>query len=153
MNDYEYFAKVGPGDTVDRPRGVWRRAADRLEFLSLLDWSWHPVGGEVFAPRQDTLVPVTAEHVERLLADRQRFVEYWVEPASGPRRARVHRRRSSPERVADEVFGRGDTWITTSTVREFLSGRTLEIELVEADQVTAERVITENRGVSGATEL
>ena len=153
MTDYEYFAKVGPGRTEERPRSLWRRAEGQLEFLSLLDWSWHPVGGEVLAPRPDVLVPISPEQAERLLGDRQRFVEYWVEPATERRRALVYRRRRSPELVADEIFGRDDAWVRTHAVREFLSGQTLEIDLVEADQATVERIIEETRGISGATEL
>ncbi len=151
---YEYFAKVRPSQPVDRPSTLWRRRDGRLEYLSLLDWDWHEPDDQLLLPDPSTLEPVTAEHAAVLLADRQRFVQYWVEQNTGDRPPSVFRRRRSPERLTDEVFGLRNRWVPTTSIREFLSrGPDLGSDLVRADLATAERVLEETRGVAGATEL
>ena len=159
-DDYEYFARVSKArkDSVDRPSGLWRRRGDELEYLSMVDWSWHPRTNES-VPHPDLLVPVTPEQVEVLLADRQRFARYWVEylsPEKGDlnENTLVYRQLPSPEGVIDEGFGRANTWVRTPTIRDFqANGPHDRPDLEPIDRETAERLIQETRGISGATEL
>ncbi|MGH3731577.1 MAG: hypothetical protein ACRDTU_22950, partial [Micromonosporaceae bacterium] len=107
--DDAYFAKVWRDATVDRPSSLWRRLGDNTdqatnewEYLSLIDWQWHPYR-DLPLPHPDTLVPISAARAAELGADRQRFVRYWGgytvgEPAPEDRPTLVYRRRESPER-------------------------------------------------------
>lgn len=158
MTEYAYFAKLRAGDTVEAPSALWRRTGEAWEYLSLLDWQWHPGGGRPLPPPA-SLTPVSPEQAAALLADRQRFVRYWFSyrtPAPGPgdRPVTVYRRRSSPERQLDEVYGRDDRWMPTPTIREAESSRGDDpTHLVPTDPDSAERFLRDVRGVSGATRL
>ena len=159
---YEYFAKVRHADTVERPSALYRRDGGQREYLSLLNWKWHPVAPPMHWPHENTLVPVDAETVARLLADRQRFARYWIEPRSDeplPGSARrtetfVYRRLSSPERLVDEVFAPWNEWTTTDKIFDYLSPRSsAQPLLIPADRDTVERILQQERGITGATEL
>ncbi|MFC6157645.1 hypothetical protein [Kribbella jiaozuonensis] len=158
--DYEYFARVSTAreDSVDRPSGLWRRCGDGLEYLSMVDWSWRRRTTES-VPHPELLVPVSPEQVEVLLADRRRFARYWVErlsPEKGDLNedTLVYRQLPSPEGVIDEGFGRTNTWVPTPTIRDFqANGPHDHPDLEPIDGETAERLIRETRGISGATEM
>jgi hypothetical protein len=160
MTAYEYLARVSKAgkETVDRPSGLWRRCGDDYECLSMVDWTWHP-RGDGYAPHPDLLVPITTEQVEVLLADRQRFTRYWVEYMSPDKGdlyedTLVYRQLLSPEGDIDEGFGRTNTWVPTPTIRDFqANGPHDRPDLEPIDRETAERLIQETRGISGATEL
>jgi hypothetical protein len=155
---FEYVARLASGDTVDRPSALWRRSGDAWEYLSLIDWDWHPKG-DLPLPHPDALVSVTAEQAANLLSDRQRFVRYWAryssaDPAPTELPITVYRRRRSPEHHLDEAFGRDDRWTPTTTISEAeFSGTSDPAHLVAIDAATAERMIREIAGVSGATAL
>lgn len=159
-DDYQYLAQISKArkETVDRPSGLWRRRGDELEYLSLVDWSWHP-RGDVYVPHPDLLVPISTEQAQTLIADRQRFARYWVlylSPAKGDlnEETRVYRQLPDPDRVVDEVFGRTNEWIPTHVIRDFQAAGPHDIpDLEPIDRETAERLIQETRGISGATEL
>jgi hypothetical protein len=159
-DDYAYFARVSKAreETVERPSGLWRRRGDELEYMSMVDWSWHP-RGDAYVPHPDVLVPISREHLETLLGDRQRFARYWVHylsPEKGDlhEEVRVYRQLPNPGRVIDEVFGRTNEWIPTHVVRDFQSAGPHDVpDLEPIDAETAERLIQETRGISGATEL
>jgi hypothetical protein len=159
-DDYEYFARVWEpaGESVDRPSGLWRRRGDELEYLSLINWTWHP-RGEVSRPHPDIMVPISAAQVQTLVADRQRFVKYWVERTS-PQKGDlyedtlVYRQIPSPERLVEEGFSRDNTWVQVPTIREFQVGGPHQVpDLEPIDVATAERLIQETHGISGATDL
>jgi hypothetical protein len=155
---YEYFAKVRSTDTPQRPSGLWRRAGDDWEYLSLVDWAWHRPEGRVSVPHPDTLVAVTGDEAAALQADRQRFARYWLLPAppefAHERPTGVFRRRSSPERTVDEVFGRQNVWDSTTSIAEFTAAGPHErLDLIPTDPETAEDTIQRERGITGATEL
>jgi hypothetical protein len=157
--DYEYLAEVWPNEKVSAPSALWRTGGDVPEYLSLIDWKWH-AGAEEFKARPDgTFVAITAEEAQALQSDRQRFVRYWSyqipndesEPA---KENRVYRRRSSPEKILDEVFGPDNAWVATPVIREFTLGSPADRpELVAIDQAAAEQLIQQTRGITGATEL
>ncbi|GAA1603361.1 hypothetical protein GCM10009789_66700 [Kribbella sancticallisti] len=155
-DDYEYFAEVWGEETVDRPGGLWRRRGGDTEYLSLIDWAWHPAAG-IDLPHPDLLVPIDHDQVRTLLGDHQRFAKYWVlrEASESPEpEIRVYRQLPSPERLVEEVFGRGNTWIPTNAIRDFRTGGPHEVpDLEPIDPTTAERLIRETRDISGATEL
>ncbi|MEU1277676.1 hypothetical protein [Streptomyces sp. NPDC005805] len=158
---YEYFVRVSPGYTVDRPANLWRRNGDSWEYLSLLTWEWRPVAEpEKYLPKREALHSVTAERAAELEADRQGWVRYWAEYGSeaswrsGKAPYSVVRRRSSPERVHDEAFMVTNTWETTDRVYDHFSARSDELtHLVEVTPDEAERLLQQVRGVSGATAL
>ncbi|MFC9687298.1 hypothetical protein ACFTSF_02070 [Kribbella sp. NPDC056951] len=158
---YEYFARVWEpdGDSVDRPSGLWRRQGDEeLEYLSLVDWTWHPRDA-VAPPHPDLLVPISVEQVETLLGDHERFVSYWVQRLSVAKgdlsdEIRVYRQLPNPGGVVDEVFGRDNAWISTRTIRDFQAAGPHDVpDLEPIDTATADRLIQETRGISGATAL
>jgi hypothetical protein len=159
-DDYEYLARVSKArkESVDRPSGLWRRRGDELEYLSLVDWAWHP-RGDANVPHPDLLVPVSAEQVATLLADRERFARYWVQHLSEAKgdlseETRVYRQLPDPGGVVDEVFGRDNKWISTRTIRDFQAAGPHDVpDLQPIDTATAEQLIHETRGISGATEL
>jgi hypothetical protein len=156
---YEYLAEVWPNETVSAPSALWRTGGDVPEYLSLIDWEWH-AGAKEFTEYPDgTLVAITAEEAQALQSDRQRLVRYWSyqipndesEPA---KENRVYRRRSSPEKILDEVFGPDNAWVPTPVIREFtLSSPADRPELVAIDQAAAEQLIQQTRGISGATDV
>ncbi|MBE8524313.1 hypothetical protein ILP97_43705 [Amycolatopsis sp. H6(2020)] len=154
---YQYFAEVGDDETVDRPGGLWRRADGGMQYLSLIDWAWHAAADEADLPHPDLLVPVGLDQVRTLLGDRQRFAKYWVlrdtSGGEGPE-IRVYRQLPSPENLVEEVFGRGNEWIPTNVIEDFLVGGPHDVaDLEPIDPATAERLIAQTRGVSGATAL
>ena len=157
---YEYLARVSKAskETVDRPSGLWRRRGDELEYLSTVDMSWHP-RGDVYVPHPDLLVPISIEQVQILLADRQRFARYWAEHLSPDKgdlyeNTLVYRQLLSPEGDIDEGFGLTNTWVRTQTIRDFqAAGPHDHPDLEPIDAATAERLIQETRGITGATEL
>jgi hypothetical protein len=160
IDNYQYIAEVfeAGGESVERPSGLWRRRGDDYEYLSLIDWSWHP-RGDVDLPHPDLRVPISAEQAQTLLADRQRFVKYWVlqrSPDKGDlfEDTIVYRQLPSPERLVEEGFGRANTWIPTQDIRDFEVGGPHDVpDLEPIDAETAARLIEETRGVTGATEL
>jgi hypothetical protein len=161
-DDYEYFARVWrpDGDSVDRPSGLWRRrrGEDELEYLSLVDWTWHP-RGNAFLPHADLLVPISVEQVERLLSDRERFASYWVQHSSVAKgdltdEIRVYRQLPNPGGAVDEVFGRDNKWVRTHVIRDFQAAGPHDVpDLQPIDTETAERLIQATCGISGATAL
>jgi hypothetical protein len=159
-DDYEYIAIVfeAGGESVEYPHGLWRRRGDDYEYLSLIDWSWH-ARGDVRLPHADLLTPISGEQAQALLADRQRFVKYWVQYLSTAKgdfsdETRVYRQLPSPERLVEESFGRANEWLQTNAIRDFQVGGPHDVpDLERIDAATAERLIQETRGVSGATEL
>ncbi|MCS0604170.1 hypothetical protein NX794_23575 [Streptomyces sp. LP11] len=161
-NEYEYFTEMHSGYQPPRLDGLWRRrGSGAWEYLSLLDWGWHPADENETVkgpPMATSLEPITADRAAELEADRQSWVEYWAmyldeaEFRDGVAPVTVVRRRSSPERVMDEAFVAGNAWAPDPVVYEFTHFRTdHHLEEITADQ--AEHLIRELRGVSGATEL
>ncbi|MFC6157644.1 hypothetical protein FDA38_19780 [Kribbella jiaozuonensis] len=158
--DYEYIAEIFAegGGSIDRPSGLWRRRGDDYEYLSLIDWTWHACG-DVDLPHPDLLTPVSGEQVETLLADHQRFVKYWVlrrSPEKGDLREDtiVYRQIPSPENLVEQGFGRANEWVPTGDIRDLQVGGPHDVpDLEPIDAATAERLIRETRGISGATEL
>lgn len=159
-NDYEYLVRVfePAGESVDHPSGIWRHRGDEFEYLSMVDWTWHPQG-DVPLPHPDLQVPISAEQAQTLLADRQRFAKYWVmyrSLAKGDLHddTLVYRQFRSPERLVEEAFGHANVWVETPDIRDFEVGGPHDVpELEPIDVETAERLIHEARGISGATEL
>lgn len=67
---------------------------------------------------------------------------------------RVYRRRRSPDRVLDEVFGRDNEWVATRLIREFTLGPAGDRpEMVAIDQAAGEQLIVQTRGITGATDM
>ncbi|HEY0688600.1 MAG TPA: hypothetical protein VGD71_06110 [Kribbella sp.] len=156
-SDYKYLAEVWPGDTTEAPSGLSRTRGDEMEYLSLIDWTWHPVTDDISEPAPGTLVEITPEQAQELLSDRQRFVRYWSyrhpnSEGDPENENRVYRRRSSPERMVDEVFGPANKWVRTPVIREFTGGHD-KPDLIAIDRDTAEQLIHETRGITGATDL
>ncbi|MDN3353020.1 hypothetical protein [Actinomadura sp. DC4] len=161
MTDYQYYMDSRRDRTIERPGPLWRSSGDNWEYLSLLDWEWHPLAPKRVpqSPPVEVLEPISEQQADELSRDRQRFVSYWARYSesaweSGGKPFTVLRRRSSPELVLDEAFGRENTWIKTSSVVEFehpAFNNTLYLKDVDAE--TAERILRDIRGVSGATEL
>ncbi|MEU4192822.1 hypothetical protein AB0E69_13045 [Kribbella sp. NPDC026611] len=106
---------------------------------------------EIFEP--------AGESAEALQADPQRFANYWVQhlsPAKGDlhEETRVYRLLPSPEHLVEQVFGRNNEWIPTETIRDIEVGGPHDLpDLEPIDAATAERLIQETRGISGATDL
>ncbi|MFC5147500.1 hypothetical protein [Streptomyces aureoversilis] len=160
---YEYFAEVPAGYTVERPDGLWRRAGEQWEYLSLLDWQWHDLKDSTVRthPPVDELHPVTVERAAALEADRQGWVHYWALYADeqdwqeGEPPTTVVRRRSSPEQELDESYrGSKGIWGPTSAVadsRDLRTSNPPHLEAVSAER--AEELLQEIHGVTGATEL
>lgn len=66
----------------------------------------------------------------------------------------VYRQIPSPERLVEEGFGRDNTWVPTQTIRDFQVGGPHDVpDLEPIDTETAERLIQETRGISGAIEI
>ncbi|TDD50898.1 hypothetical protein E1263_30545 [Kribbella antibiotica] len=159
-DNYEYLARVfaAGGESADRPSGLWRHRGNAFEYLSMVDWAWHPQG-DVLLPHPDLRVVISTEQAELLLADRQRFAKYWVErlsPAKGDlyEDILVYRLLRSPERLVEEGFGRANIWAPTDTIKRFRVGGPHDVpDLEPIDRNTAERLIQETRGISGATDL
>lgn len=157
---YVYIAEVfgKAGESVDYPSSLWRRRGDELEYLSLVDWDWHLATPEQL-PHPDLFVPISADQAQVLISDHQRFARYWVlhdSPATDGivEEPRVYRRLPSTERQIDEVFGRDNTWIPTRVIKEFVIGGPHDVpDLQRIDAATAERLIQETRGITGAIEL
>ena len=157
---YEYMVRVfaAGGESVERPSGLWRHRGDEYEYLSMVDWTWHP-RGDVRLPHEDLRVTISVEQAQTLLDDRQRFATYWVlhrSPAKGDRHedTLVYRRLRSPERLLEQCFGLENTWVPTTDVRAFEAGGPHDVlDLEPIDAATAERLIRETRGISGATDL
>lgn len=157
---YAFFAEVPEGFTAERPDGLWRRAGDDWEYLSLLDWEWHAADAELPPPPEETLREVPADRADALAADRQGWVTYWARYAdendwrAGEGPVTVVRRRRSPERLYDEAYGVRDGWAPTASVYAFLDARPSNPpHLVGIDVQEAERLLRSLRGVTGATEL
>lgn len=159
--DYQYFLRPAEDGTIDPPRALWRRAGDRWEYLSTRDWSWHePVPGQgPSIPPIEWLTPITPQRAAELAADRQRWVRYWAwyldPPTSVDERPRsVVRRRRSPEGRLDEGFTIDNRWERTEAIIEAELPQVSDPpHLVEIDQLAAEQILREVRGVEGATEL
>lgn len=156
---YEYLARVSKAarETVDRPSGLWRRHGDQLEFFSTVDLTWHPRGR--YVPHSDLLVPISAEQAQILINDRQRFARYWVwhkNPEKGDfeEDTVVYRQLISPDGDIDEGFSRNNTWVRTPDISDFeAAGPHDHPDLEPIDRETAERIIQETRGITGATDL
>ena len=66
----------------------------------------------------------------------------------------VYRQLRSPERLIEEGFGHANTWVPTPDIRDFQRGGPHDVpDLEPIDAATAERLIQETRGITGATEL
>ncbi|MFH8787235.1 hypothetical protein ACH4A1_12165 [Streptomyces roseoverticillatus] len=159
---YEYFAEVPQGYTVDRPDGLWRRRGDAWEYLSLLDWQWHDVTATNVQtpPAPEVLHAVSEEHAAALAADRQGWVQYWAHYSSrrawddGRAPTTVVRRRRSPENIRDESFNSESEWGPTMAAFNAFDGRSsTSPHLVELTTGEAEQLLQEIFGVTGATEL
>ncbi|MFG1906733.1 hypothetical protein [Kribbella sp. NPDC048928] len=156
---YQYLAQVSTADkeTIDRPSGLWRRRGDELEFFSTADLTWHPRGP--YVPHPDLFVPISTEQVQILINDRQRFARYWVwhrSPEKGDfeENTLVYRQLISPDGDIEEGFGRNNTWVRTPDISDFeAAGPHDHPDLEPIDRQTAERIIQETRGITGATEL
>lgn len=158
-DQHEYFATYWQG-RVDE---LWRQAAGGgdLEFLSLVDWSWHrAVPGEHprIMPQPGELVPIPPEEAARLANDRQHWVSYWAwyldVPTGGDRPGTVVRRRRSPELLLDELFVVENRWEPTKVLIDVELGDPSDPpHLVEIDEETAEQILQDVRGVEGATRL
>lgn len=161
MPEYEYFVRIYPPEhTVERPGGLWRRSGETWEYWSILDWTWHELREDEVAepPPEGGLVQVRPERAAELVADRQGWVRYWAlyrdDPSKGAEPRTVVRRRSSPESVLDEVFGRGDQWRRTTAVVDWYSARLTSIDwLVDIDREAAESIIRQISGKIGETAL
>jgi hypothetical protein len=157
MTDYQYYMDSRGGRTIERPGPLWRSSDDSWEYLSLLDWEWHPLAPNKVPPPTEVLEPIPERQADELSRDRQRFVSYWayysIAPEKRDRPLTVLRRRRSPELVLDEAFGRDGQWVKTSSIVEFEHPYFDSPELEEIDAETAERILREVRGISGATEL
>ncbi|MFH8337756.1 hypothetical protein [Streptomyces sp. AM6-12] len=162
MTEYEYFTEMHRGYNPPRVDGLWRRRdGEAWEYLSLLDWEWHKAGDDETVkgpPTASSLERISAERAAELEADRQGWVTYWAlymdeaDFRDGVAPETVVRRRSSPDRVLDEVFGAGNKWAPDPIVYEFTHSRTEHhLEEITADE--AERLLRETRGVTGATDL
>ena len=128
-DDYEYIAEVFEkgGESLERPGSLWRRRGDDYEYLSLIDWSWHPRSDEVDLPHPDLLTSISHDQVQKLLADRQRFVKYWVlrrstEKGDVHEDTIVYRQIPSPENLVEEGFGRANERVPTENIRDFEAG-------------------------------
>ena len=163
MNDaYEYFVKAAPPYTQERPSSLWRRAGERWEYLSLLDWEWHGVEEKAHKspPPADVLHRVSAERAAALESDRQVWVRYWAhyvdteDWTQGEAPTTVLRRRRSPEKVLDESFRAKGVWGRTQAIENSADLRTSNPpHLVELSVEEAEALLQELFGVTGATEL
>lgn len=160
MTDFQYYMDTRHGETIERPGALWRHSGDGWEYLSLLDWEWHPLAPNKVpqSPPSEILMPISGQQVEELVRDRQRFVYYWAKYSESARKSggkpfTVVRRRRSPELVLDEAFGRDNKWIKTSSVVEFEHPYFDSPDLEEIDAETAEQILRDIRGVSGATDL
>lgn len=161
-NEYAYFTEMHHGYNPPRVDGLWRRSAgDVWEYLSLVDWQWHPVGEMERVkgrPLESALEPVSAQRAAELAADRQGWVQYWAlyldeqDFREGVDPVTVVRRRSSPDRVLDEAFVAENKWAPDPIIYDFTHSRT-DNHLEEIDVAEAERLLQKLRGVKGATEL
>lgn len=160
-DDYEYIAEVFAkgGESLERPGSLWRRPGDDYEYLSLIDWSWHPPSDDVDLPHPDLLISISHDQVQKLLADHQLFVKYWVlrrSPEKGDlaEDTIVYRQIPSPENLVEEGFGRANAWVPTEDIRDFEVGGPHDVpDLEPIDAATAEHLIHQTRGITGATEL
>jgi hypothetical protein len=157
---YEYYVEIQCDESLEHPGPMWRKSDSGWDYLSLLDWEWHSLAANKKVsqpPAAKTLVPISGQQADELTRDRQRFVKYWayysVVPEKRDKPLTVLRRRSSPELVLDEAFGRDGQWVKTPSIVEFEHPYFDSPELEEIDAETAERILREVRGVSGATEL
>jgi hypothetical protein len=151
---YKYLAEVWPEETTDAPSGLWRTRGDETEYLSLIDWEWHPVTQEISRPPSSTFVEITTELAQTLLSDRQRFVRYWSLRQASGKENRVYRRRNSPERMVDEYFGPANEWDYSPVIKEFTAGGGGDQpDMIAIDREAAEQLIRETRGITGATDL
>lgn len=168
---HEYVVEVRPGDTIDAPRGLWRRGGDGWEYFSVLDREWHEPGRprhlrwqwpaaaerDVAPPHRVMLRTVSAAHAGALVADPGRFTRYWSlttsAPDGSPRATTVYRAISSPELLIEEMFCRHETWMPTSAIAIFhnpgLTNDPPDLTPIDAD--TAEQIIGETHHVGGAT--
>ncbi|GAB4582305.1 hypothetical protein [Nocardia sp. IFM 10818] len=164
----EYYVKTGSlgvaGDiiapySVDRPAAMWRCTGGQWEYYSLVDWQWHdsPFAGD---PERHGLVWIDGEEAERRAANRQYWVRYWAYYASeweydeggGPES--VVRRRSSPEGVLDEYFGRDNKWWRSGEIERFIFPYDTQPPLlVEITRERANDIIEEVYGVKDATSM
>lgn len=146
MTGYRYFVY----GSWERPEELWRVTEDSWEYLSLREGRWLELDERVFPRHADGLEEITPEQATQLEADRQRLVRYWVNRDVTP--PIIYRSRRLP--ATDEVFGRSNRWSGTDTIAEFLyPGPHQAPSLEEIDAATAERIVQETRGISGATEL
>ncbi|GAA0356756.1 hypothetical protein GCM10010151_52990 [Actinoallomurus spadix] len=159
-DDYEFFVEIDQRDESGRPQSLWRRSDMEWEYLSLIDWRWHKTSDRVPHPPELTyLSPIPENVADELSKNRQYWVAYWAayeSPTPDDKDApyTVLRRRTSPELVLDEAFGRSNTWIRTSTIVEYESQRTSNPpNLVRIDASTADKILRDTRGATNATQL
>ncbi|HEX6683757.1 MAG TPA: hypothetical protein VF062_13220 [Candidatus Limnocylindrales bacterium] len=147
MTEYQYFVY----GSWEKPEELWRAAAgDQWEYLSLREWRWMARDERVFPRHPEALEAITPEQAAELEADRQRLVRYWVNRAVDP--PMIYRRRRLP--AIEEVFGRSNHWSDTSTISDYLYPSPRQApKLDEIDAETAERILQDTRGISGATRL
>lgn len=144
MAEYQYFLH----GSWERPEMLWRMAEDRWEWLNR-DWRWDFVEDESLAhpsrygPSPSSMTVITADQAAQLENERFRWVLYWVWREVDP--PAVCRR--SPR--SDERF-RATAWEPTRILFQFFDPQADPMLLDEIDAATADRIIQETYGVSGA---
>jgi hypothetical protein len=170
---YAYFVRIHPPEfTVERPASLWRQAPGGWQFWSTIDWSWYGMPAEAAddPPPSSGLVRVAEQRATELASDRHGWVRYWAlhrgtRPGSGWRSGAgadspfaepttLVRRRLSPERQLDEVFGARNMWRPTDLVTRYeRTGLPDAAGLVEIDRYAAELITHRLTGSRGAIEL
>ncbi|MFI0817271.1 hypothetical protein ACH4TX_12300 [Streptomyces sp. NPDC021098] len=159
---YEYFLvpyEVREGNRTGET--FWRRlpGTEEWQFLSFWDWEWHKLAETAprhGSPQAASLQPVSPEQAAELENNRSRWSLYWAvypdTPKPGDQPVNVVRRKLSPDKSQDQIFGRDNQWVRTTDIFDFYSPWPTDpphLEPVDAHE--AERIIMERRGISGAT--
>jgi hypothetical protein len=147
MTDYRYFVY----GSWEKPEELWRVSGDdNWEYFAQPGGPWQVQDKQNVPPRPQARGEISAEQAARLQADPQRLVRYWVDRDVTP--PVIYRRRNNPFR--DEAFTFDNVWKKVGTIDDFLHvGPQQAPRLEEIDAATAERIVRETRGVSGATAL
>ncbi|MET7761888.1 hypothetical protein ABZS71_07575 [Streptomyces sp. NPDC005393] len=158
---YEYFLEpfeVREGNRTGET--FWRRrpGTEAWQFLSFWDWEWHDLAATApqhGSPHAESLRPVSPEHAAELENDRSRWSLYWAvyrgEPKPGDQPVNVVRRKVSPDKSQDQIFGRDNQGQDDGYLRLLLPWPTDPPHLEPVDAHESERIIKERRSISGAT--